>query len=174
MQAGERVGAKYYTFHGPARIKRTPITINFERTAKITQRIIDEIARYGIALAYENVHWCYYNYVGYFNELKKRTEGLKSTLDIKQARQSGIDAYDLIEEMGDSIVTVHLSDVDKNGKMCLPGRGVTNFDTLFLRLLDNGFDGAFLVDVYQNDFTEYKELFESYQFIVDKAKRYFK
>ena len=120
------------------------------------------------------MHWCYYNYVGYFNELKKRTEGLKSTLDIKQARQSGIDAYDLIEEMGDSIVTVHLSDVDKNGKMCLPGRGVTNFDTLFLRLLDKGFDGAFLLEVYQNDFTEYKELFESYQFIVDKAKRYFK
>ncbi len=174
MQAGERVGAKYYTFHGPARIKRTPITINFERTAKITQRIIDEIARYGIALAYENVHWCYYNYVGYFNELKKRTEGLKSTLDIKQARQSGIDAYDLIEEMGDSIVTVHLSDVDKNGKMCLPGRGVTDFDTLFLRLLDKGFDGAFLLEVYQNDFTEYKELFDSYQFIVDKSKRYFK
>ncbi len=173
MQAANEIGAKYYTFHGPARIKRTPIVINFDRIADITNRIMQVTGKYGVTLAFENVHWCYYNYVGFFQELKKRTAGLKSTLDIKQARQSGVDVYDLVKEMGDSIVTVHLSDIDNNGKMCLPGRGVTDFKQLFTRLKDVGFDGALLLEVYQNDYKEYKELFDSYNFVLDTANSVF-
>lgn len=173
METAKTIGAKYYTFHGPARLKKTPIVINYDRVGEITQRIIDVLKKYDLTLAYENVHWAYYNYIGFFREIKKRTTGLKGTLDIKQARQSDISVVDLIEEMNSDIVTVHLSDIDENGKMCLPGKGITDFKDLFLRLNDVGFDGALLLEVYQNDYKEYKELFDSYQYISELASKIF-
>lgn len=173
LQCAQQIGAKYYTFHGVARVKRTPITINFERVGFYTQKIIDLCAKYGVTLTYENVHWAYYNYVGFFNELRKRVKGLKGTLDIKQARQSNIEYKDLIKEMGEDIVTVHLSDVDENGKMCLPGKGITDFGDLFTRLNDVGFDGALLLEVYQNDYKTTEELFESLNFVTQTAEKIF-
>ena len=174
MQSAKEFGAKYYTFHGGARFKKTPMKINYERVGKITQQIIDVANKYNVALAYENVHWGYYNYIGFFDEIRKRTSGLKGTLDVKQARQSGIDYKEYIKEMNSDIVTVHLSDVDANGKMCLPGKGITDFADLFSRLKDVGFDGALLIEAYQSDFETYGELFDSQDYVKNLAQKIFK
>lgn len=175
MSAAQEVGAKYYTFHGVARLKKTPIVINYDRVGSITQKIIDACKKHNVSLAYENVHWSYYNYIGFFNEMRKRTEGLKGTLDIKQARQSGIEYKDFIDEMKSDIVTVHLSDIDENGKMVVPSKkGTTDFYDLFSRLKDVGFDGAMLLEVYQNDYQSFEELFSSLDYVKNIAEKVFK
>ena len=74
--------------------------------------------------------------------------------------------------MGESLEHIHVSDVDENGKMCLPGRGTFNFDELFLRLRDVGFDGPVLIENYQNDYAGLEELRVSYEFIAEKAEKY--
>ncbi len=173
MAAAQMIKAKFYTFHGVARFKRTPMVLNFDRIEAITRRIMKVCEAHGVTLAYENVHWAYYNYIGFFSELRKRIPSLKGTLDIKQARQSGIDYREYLAEMGASIVTAHLSDLKEDGKMCLPGRGVTDFKELFTRLRDVGFDGALILEVYQNDFTTLEELIDSYEYVKDLAKRVF-
>lgn len=173
LSAGEQVNAKYYTFHGGARIKRTPMVINFERVGKITNEIIERCKLHNMLLAYENVHWAYYNYIGFFNELKKYSPQIKGVLDIKQARQSGVDYREFIKEMNSDIVTVHLSDIKESGKMCLPGKGTINFDETFSMLNDVGFDGAMLIEVYENDFESLEELVESYNYLKEKAKKIF-
>ncbi len=173
MSVAKIIGADYYTFHGGARFKKTPFTIDYDRVGGITQKIVDVCGKYGVKLAYENVHWGYYNYIGFFSELRKRASGLKATLDIKQARQSGLGYAEFIEDMGEDIVTVHLSDIDEKGKMCLPGRGVTDFDDLFNRLASVGFDGALLLEVYKSDFNEFSELFNSLDFVKELAQKYF-
>lgn len=173
MRAAKEFGAKYYTFHGSARFKKTPVKIDFDRHAAITRRIIDVCKRYGVTLAYENVHWSYYNYIGFFDRLREKTAGLKGTFDIKQARQSGVPYYEYIKEMGSDIVTAHLSDVDENGKMRLPGKGVTDFSEVFKRLKDVGFDGAVLIEAYQSDFDEMRELYESYDYLSELADKIF-
>ena len=165
LDCANEINARYYTFHGVARLKKTPFAIDYDRIGRLTQDIIDACENKGVSLAYENVHWAYYNYVGFFKELSKRTHGLKGTLDIKQARQSGIDAFDLINEMGKDIVTVHLSDIDKDGKMCLPGKGITDFKKLFSRLSDVGFDGTAIIEAYQSDYQREEELLESLQYL---------
>lgn len=170
LECGKAIGANYYTFHGVARLKKTFFKIDFDRVGKITQQIIDECKKYDISLAYENVHWAYYNYVGFFAELSKRVNGLKATLDIKQARQSDIDYRDLIKEMGENIATVHLSDVDKNGNMCLPGKGTIDFKDLFARLNDVGFNGTAIIEAYQSDYGNERELVESYQYLKSLIK----
>jgi len=174
MNVAKKIGAKYYTFHGPARLKKTPIVLNYDRLGQITQKVIDSCRKHGISLAYENVHWGYYNFIGYFKELKSRTNGLKATLDIKQARQSGLDAIDFIKEMKEDIVTVHISDVDENGKMCLPGKGITDFNKLFSCLGGVGFNGSIILEVYQNDYKDYSELFRSYEYIKNLGEKIFK
>lgn len=173
MSAAREINAEYYTFHGGARFKKTPITIDFERVGAITREIMNVTEKYGVKLAYENVHWGYYNYIGFFSALKKYAPGLKATLDIKQARQSGIDYSRFIEEMGGDIVTVHLSDVDETGKMCLPGSGITDFYDLFKRLRDVGFDGALLLEVYKSDFENTGQLIDSLGFITETARKVF-
>ncbi len=174
MTVAEKIGAKYYTFHGGARFKKTPIKLDFDRVGRITQEIIDACKIHDVTLAYENVHWGYYNYIGFFKELKKRTIGLKGTLDVKQARQSGIHHNEYLSEMGEDIVTVHLSDVREDGKMCLPGKGTIDFIDLFKRLRDVGFDGALLIEAYRGDYGEKEELLESLSYIDDLAKKYIK
>ena len=173
MSSAEQFGARYYTFHGGARFKKTPIKIDYERVSLITQQIIDIAKKHDITLAYENVHWGYYNYWGFFDEVRKRTKGLKATLDIKQARQSEIPYSKFIEEMNKDIVTVHLSDINENGKMCLPGKGITDIKDLFRRLKDVEFDGAILIEAYQNDFENYEQLFSSYNYLKETAYKIF-
>ncbi|MBR2448827.1 MAG: sugar phosphate isomerase/epimerase [Clostridia bacterium] len=173
MQVAEIIGAKYYTFHGGARFKKTPFKIDFERVGAITRDILTVTKKHGVTLAYENVHWGYYNYIGFFSELKKRVDGLKATFDIKQARQSGIPYAEYIAEMGGDIVTAHLSDVNDTGKMCLPGRGVTDFYDVLSRLRDVGFDGAVLIEAYQNDFATTDELFRSVEYLDNLALKIF-
>lgn len=173
MAAAKEFGAKYYTFHGGARFKKTPFKIDYERVGKITQEIIDAIKPYGVSLAYENVHWGYYNYIGFFDEIRKRTTGLKATFDIKQARQSGIFYGDYITEMGSDLVTAHLSDVDEFGKMCLPGKGVTDFNDVLKRLEGVGFDGAILIEAYQSDYKNESELFDSVDYLKNLADKIF-
>ena len=173
LDAGKEIGAKNYTFNGVARLKRTPLKIDFDRVERITQKIIDECDKRNITLSYENVHWCYYNYIGFFTELKKRCPKLKGTLDIKQAYQSNIDYKDFLNEMGENISTVHISDRNDAGKMCLPGKGTFNYDELFSRLSGVGFDGSVLIEVYTGDYGDEKELLSSYEFIKEKASKYF-
>lgn len=174
LKAGEIIGAKNYTFHGYARIKRTPLTINYDECAFFTQAIIDRCKKHGLSLAYENVHWCYYNYVGFFSEIKKRCPELKGTLDVKQARQSGIKYTEFLSEMGSSIATVHISDIDENGKMCLPTRGTFDFDEMFSRLSDVGFDGAVLIEAYRKDYNKREELILATDDLKSIASKYFK
>ena len=105
--------------------------------------------------------------------MRKRTKGLKATFDIKQARRSDLPYDKLIEEMGSDMVTAHLSDIDENGRMCLPGKGVTDFADVFRRLKDVGFDGAILIEAYQSDFKELSELYESLYYLDNLKERIF-
>ena len=173
MQAAEAMGAKYYTFHGGARFKKTPMVLDMDKVGAETADILSVCKKHGVLLAYENVHWGYYNYIGFFAELEKRVPELKGTFDIKQARQSGIPYKEYISEMGESIVTAHISDINTDGKMCLPGNGVIDFGEVFSRLKDVGFNGAILIEAYPSDYKELSELYRSLDFVSETAYKVF-
>ena len=63
-----------------------------------------------------------------------------------------------IKDMEGSISHVHLSDVTDTGRICLPGKGVFDFEECFHRLKDAGFNGAALIEVYAGDYGDYTEL----------------
>ena len=63
-----------------------------------------------------------------------------------------------MQEMGERLAYAHISDIDERGKMCLPGKGVFDFDKFIRQLKDVGFDGALIVEVYEKDYQDEKEL----------------
>ena len=142
------LGARNYTFHGIARLKRT-FRENWQRFSAITAQIYETCRAAGVRLCYENVEWALYSRPGLFALLKKDCPDLGGVLDIKQARITGYDWREYLADMGESLATVHVSDVTAEGKMCLPGQGVFDFAELFARLRDIGFDGAVLIENYE-------------------------
>ncbi len=167
------LGAKNYTLHGIARFKKSILYNNYDSIGPKFKKLNDFCLSKGVNLCLENVEWAYYNHVGFLTEILKYCKDLKTCLDIKQARVSGDSYKDYINEMQSSIQTVHLSDVDNAGKICLPGKGVFDFDDLFSRLKDVNFNGAMLIEVYSGDYKDISEIKDSLKFLRDKASKYF-
>ena len=171
MSAAEAFGAERYTFHGIARLKRT-FKENLPLVTRRTAEIAEVCARHKIALCYENVEWAFFNRPELFKELKRGCPNLLGVLDLKQARLSGYDWREYLGAMAGSLSHVHASDITSDGKMCLPGRGVLDFDELFARLRDAGFSGPVLIENYQRDYVGLDEVKASYEFLAEKVEKY--
>ncbi len=164
----------YYTFHGITRAKkaaRLGENDNFDSMTKNFRRISDFCQARGVTLCLENVEWSTYNRPGVFARLKEGVPALKGVLDIKQARLSEYPYQAYLEEMGDSLAYVHLSDVTSEGKMCLPGRGIFDFERLIGELQEVGFDGALLIEAYEKDYEKEEELQASVEYLQELIGR---
>ena len=161
MQSANVLGAPYYTFHGTSRMKRAARKEGADNFPKMTSDFA-ELLRFcqihGVRLCLENVEWSTYNRPGVFSCLAAELPELLGVLDIKQARISEYPYEVYLEEMGDRLAYAHVSDINEKGKICLPGQGNFDFDTLIKRLKDVGFDGALLIEVYNGDYGEVEEL----------------
>ena len=162
---GRAMGAHYYTFHGISKLKKQFYRIDWPTFGPRVAQLNDICNQYGITLAYENVHWTLYDAPGFFAKLRDYAPQIGATLDIKQAMQAGCDYRDFIRDMGGNLATVHVSDYDESGHLCLPGQGVFDFRQLFAILLDQGFDGAVLIEVYHNNYQTVDQLQNSLQYL---------
>ncbi len=169
------LGAPYYTFHGTARVKRASRSgerDDFEAMIRGFDGIITACKSKNVTLCLENVEWSTYNRVGVFERIKKELPDLCGVLDIKQARISGQPYEQYLQEMGERLKYVHISDIDENGRMCLPGKGTFDFQTLVKRLQDIGFDGALLIEVYIQDYGKEQELKTACEYIDEILYKY--
>lgn len=161
LESAQVLGAPYYTFHGTARMKRAARSGKNDDFQKMTDgfcEIAEKCQDKGVTLCLENVEWSTYNRPGVFSRIAERVPTLRGVLDIKQARISEYPYEEYLTEMGEKIAYAHLSDLDEQGKICLPGRGVFDFETLVKRLQDTGFNGNLLIEVYTGDYADEREL----------------
>lgn len=173
LNTAKTLGATNYTLHGIARFKRNAKYNNYPDIGAKMLKLKDFCKKFGVDLCLENVEWAYYNHVGFLNDIRPYCPNLKTCLDIKQARISTYDYKDYIEEMGSSINTVHLSDINSVGKICLPGKGNFDFEDLFKRLKGVGFDGAMLIESYYEDYKEISELKDSLDYLRNLKEKIF-
>lgn len=167
VEGAGKLGAKYYTFHGPAKFKKIKYNLNYEKIGKRTQELCQFVKNHSggkTELTYENVHWTYYNEPDFITKIGPYTE-VKTCLDIKQAMQSKIDVYDYLEKMGGRISNVHLCDYDADGNLALPGKGIFDFTSLFKKLLQQGYKGDAMIEVYPENFDTYDELLKCFDFL---------
>ncbi len=165
LHTAQLLGANCYTMHGRARIKQNGTYDDFVKVGKNLDKLCDITDDYGVDICLENVPWALYNRPGYYQAVKRYAPRLKGTLDIKQAHLSGFDYADYIADMGSDIKTVHLSDIDADGKIRLPGQGSFDFETLFLRLKDAGVNADMLIEVYKDDYSQYEDIKRSLEYL---------
>lgn len=165
LRGAKRLGAKYYTFHGQARLKSKPYNVSYDKFGKRCSEINDICNKYGVTLSYENVHWSLYNFAGFFSQLKEHARGLSATLDIKQAMQSDTSVYDYIEDMGDSLSTVHVCDYDEEGNLRVPGKGCFDFVRLFAKLKEIGYNNPVLMEVYSGDYESFDDVKRGFEYL---------
>ena len=165
LAAGQALGAKNYTFHGPPRLKKVPYNFDYGFLAEYLNKLTDAAKPYGMNIAYENVHWCFFSTPDYFQKLKGVCPDLKATLDIKQAILSGVPYTEFIDAMGDRIETVHICDLYDKNKTALPGKGEVDFAGLFKRLKKAGYNGPVILEVYSKDYKDFNEIFDCCDYV---------
>ena len=163
--AGFMLGAKYYTFHGPIKLKKFQYNHDYVRICDRINQLTEIAQSYGIKIAYENVHWAYGATPDYFREILPRCPHLYTTLDVKQAMQAGVDPIKFLDAMEGRIATIHLCDVVKSGLTCLPGTGKVNFEKFFTELYKRGINVTMLLEAYARDYKEVGELRASYDYL---------
>lgn len=175
MEGAREIGAKYYTFHGISRLKRSTRSggkDDFAAWGKALREISDFCRAYGVTLCLENVEWAMYNRPGVFSRLKEYCPDLRAVLDVKQARISAYPYGMYLKETAGRLTHVHLTDVNENGKICLPGKGKTDFPELLKRLSDAGFDGALILEPYADGYSEIAELKRSCDYLDELLYKY--
>lgn len=166
--AMNKLGAKIFVLHGVILSSKCTVLHYLKQF-----RMLSEAGReFGITVAQENVSYCMSGDLEFLEIMKKELGGYaKFVLDLKQARRSGADPFDYINTLGTSIVHCHLSDANAD-KDCLPiGSGEFDFALFAEKMLSLGFDGAFIVELYRNNYGEFTELRRSvdvFSEIVDK------
>ncbi len=164
LAAGQKIGAKFYTFHGRTRLKRTAY-ISPEKFGRRMEELGRLALDYGITLCLENVHWAAFSFPEFFTEAKEFCPSVGAVLDIKQARQSGRDWREYIDAMGDRLRNVHISDCDAEGNIKLVGRGVFPFPELVGRLHTAGYDGPVMIEQYAGDYDNFEQVADSVKYI---------
>jgi sugar phosphate isomerase/epimerase len=184
LYGAKKLNAKYYTFHGPSRLKITEYKLDYERIGLIVAELVERASRMNIKISYENVSWAFYNSPGFFTKIKSYAPELTGCLDIKQAMQAYRNRHKIsgdmtageydalidytlsyIEDMDKALVNVHISDYDLSGRLCAPGRGVFDFDKLIDKLKKHGYDGPLIIELYSGDYKSFDEIGQSVDYI---------
>lgn len=91
--------------------------------------------------------------------------------DIKQSVRCGYEPFALIEEFHPHIRHYHISDHSLAGDCLLPLNGKFDFQRFFNFLKTKKYCGAAIIEVYNNSYHEYSEIFNSYRTLTKKLAK---
>ena len=169
--AGNVLGAKYYTFHGPLNLKKSSQIIDAGAYAERFSYLADIARTYGLFIAVENVHYCKFATPELFRSLLRACPALCATVDIKHSLFAGYDPIKFIDAAEDRLVTLHVTDVTKEDTTVLPGKGRYDFEKLFRELDKRGLEPAVIIEAYARDFVYLEELKDSYEYLKTLANK---
>lgn len=155
FRAAQRLGAKYFTFHGDRDVTWTVhMGTSVERNISVLDKLSSAAADYGILLTQENVSWCLSNRPEYISALRSALGGkLGFTLDLKQARRANVDIDMYIDAMGSDLKNIHISDYTQDQPCLLPGNGSMDCENFLSKLDGIGYNGDLLIEVYSSNYS---------------------
>ena len=169
LEAGEELGAGVYVFHGPSNVKKARrFSVNYEYTAQCVNPLAEMAKDYGIKLAWENVHWCWYAEPNFPAKLIPllTSDNLCFTLDIKQAAQAGHNPCDYIAAAKNRLVNVHICDFEHSKEHgiipALPFEGDMDFSMLRDSLQKANYRSGMMLEVYSHNYKNQEQLNRCY------------
>lgn len=162
FQAMNILGAKVFVFHGNKGIIPVEESLYFDRF----YRLSSVGKSFQVTVTQENVARCQCNNVSILKSMVTQLGDVAQfTIDLKQAIRANVDVYEIVKQVGKNIAHIHISDHTPE-KDCLPlGKGILEVPKLLCELKSKGFDGAMMVELYRNDFSDIQELVQSYSYL---------
>lgn len=155
FEAARLLGAKYYVVHGI----RTPGSIADEEYFERFAAMIALGKEFGILPVQENVVRHRSQSPDFLLKMKAFLgDDFKMVLDTKQALRAGFSAFDFTRQLGQSICHVHISDYSQANDCITPLKGLLDFRRLFAELELLGYDGSYIIELYNNGFRDIFEL----------------
>lgn len=165
FEIGKKLKSKYLIFHGQNLRNPYPSASGFKNMEKLLALAKD----YGMNLLQENVARCVSSKLSYIREMKKYFGNeIGFTLDIKQALRSGLLWEEVLEEMGENLRHIHLSDHDLSHDCLLPGEGNMNLSFLGSKLKEKNFTGSLIIELYRQNYKDKEDLIRSCRFLEQK------
>lgn len=162
FDAAAYLGAELFVLHGNNARNDYP----FDSYVKRFSRLSQTAREFGVTVAQENVARCMGGDLGFLVGMKQQLgDEVKFVLDTKQAVRKGQNPYDFVNQLGASIVHVHLSDYDEVSDCRLVGTGKLNYPVFIEALRENGFDGSVMLELYSDGYRSLDELFDNYNYI---------
>lgn len=158
LAAAKAMGAKVYVYHGPTDFSRRGQGPNLVAQQGVLVELCAMAAQQGICIGWENVVWAGLNTQEHVARIRDALPDMRFVLDIKQAMRCEVDALALLEVMGDRLVNVHLCDWDADGALCLPGKGIFDFDSFFCALRRQRYEGPVILEPYPHLFENQEEI----------------
>lgn len=163
FEAAAVLGAEYIVLHG----SKEKLEISPGQYAERLGKLNEIATGFGCTVAHENVAKYMSASVQFMKTVRSFLgDSFKMVLDVKQARRAGVDPCEFINELGDSIVHVHLSDCDKEHD-CLPPceKGLFDFEELFTQLERIGYSGRYIVELYSDNYSDESEILRSAKYL---------
>ena len=161
-------GAKYVILHGG----KPNQVLNDQEYCERFWQIAEAVEESGAMLLQENVR----NFrAGSLALQKYMVEQLGDRvgfcLDVKQSVRNGYSPFDMVAAVGRNIRHLHFSDHDAEKDCLLPTKGKFDFLRLTKELRDIGYTGAAMIEVYQDAYRTYEDIFDAYQALDSLLKK---
>ncbi len=157
FNAANILGAQILVLHGQRSDKHSRITE--EDYFKHYASLYALGKTFGITVAQENVNLFRSDDPAFITRMREYLQDeCAFVLDIKQAVRAGENPYEMCAAMGERLIHVHIND-NKPGEDCLlPGCGTMDFSALKSQMMQFGYDGDFIIEVYRRNFGALHEL----------------
>lgn len=154
-----RLGADIFVFHGA----KIPGSISDDEYCKRFSHLIEMGKKHGVRVCQENVVYHKSESPEYLRMMKEKIgDDFSVVLDIKQAHRAGHTPYDFIDAVGESIVHVHISDRNAEKDCITPLKGEFEFAKLFDAMNRVGYDGKYIIELYEWSYKDKSEITEAY------------
>lgn len=155
-----KLGADYIIMHGGKPNRAIDDEIYCERFAAVSRAVKEN----GAVLLQENV---VNHRAGSIKAMQFMVERLGDEvgfcLDVKQAVRGGYSPTDALCALHKNIRHLHISDHTPENDCMLPLDGSFDFGDFFKKAENLGFSGSALIEVYRDAYTDYDEIFRSYE-----------
>lgn len=162
MDCCVKLGAKILIIHG----MRTVGSISDEQYFERFGKICSVGKEFGITVAQENVSGFSSGDPAFLKKMKAYLgEDFKLNFDLKQMHRCLFNENDFFDDLIDSVVNVHISDSTPTKDCLPPGEGNYDLYSFVKRLLNSGYDGNCIIELYRSNYEKYNQIKKSYDYL---------
>ncbi len=155
----QKLGAEIFIIHGA----KIPGSIDDELYFDRFHKLISIGKEYNVSVCQENVVNYRSESVSFMKKMKNAIgNDFSMVLDIKQARRANELPEDFINELGFCIKHVHISDYNDKSTCIPPLEGEFNFIEFFNYMKSVGYDGKFIIELYNHSYENEHQIINSY------------